>query len=57
MTGKLENCVNGCCPRIDGRQVTKAEYEEAMKENYPGIKRRSKGETITACLKKKKISN
>jgi hypothetical protein len=52
---KLQNCVKGCCPRIDGRKVTKAKYEEAMK-NYPAIKpghRNEISETITPCLKEK----
>jgi len=52
---RLERCRNGCCHFVDGRQVTEAEYEEAIVRHpghYPGIKpgqRNAILETVIAC--------
>lgn len=56
MTSKLERCHNWCCLLIDGRSVTKAEYEAAEHAhpgNYPGMGgfRNAPTETIIACRK------
>jgi hypothetical protein len=52
---RLEHCSNGCCHFVDGKAVTKEEYEKAIVSHpghYPGIKpgqRNAILETLIAC--------
>jgi hypothetical protein len=52
---KLERCGNGCCYFVDGKAVTKEEYEEAIKchpGSYPAIRpggRNAMLEGVIAC--------
>jgi hypothetical protein len=52
---KLERCGNGCCYFVDGKAVTKEEYEEAIKRHpgsYPAIRegqRNAMLEGVIAC--------
>jgi hypothetical protein len=56
---KLERCNNGCCFVVDGKEVTKAQYEEAKRRqpgDYPAIKpghRNAILETIIDCRKRR----
>ena len=55
MGERLEYCGNGCCHFVDGKPVTKKEYEEAIVRHpghYAGIKpgqRNAILETVIAC--------
>ena len=56
---RLERCNNGCCHLVEGKEVSKEEYEEAKRRqpgDYPAIKpghRNAVLETIIACRKKR----
>ncbi len=57
---KLERCSNGCCHSVGGKEVTKAEYEEAKRRHpgvYPAIKpghRNANLETVISCRRQRK---
>lgn len=55
---RLERCNNGCCHLVEGKEVSKGEYEEAKRlqpGDYPAIKaghRNAILETVIGCRKK-----
>lgn len=60
MPPKLERCINYCCLFVDGREVTREVYEEAVKQHpgsFTGIKpggRNAIVETIISCRRRDK---